>query len=49
MNNEYLSIKKRIFCIWIATLILIGAAFFAAGYIYHGQEEQSPIIIEKKS
>ena len=44
-----LSIKKKWVWLIIAIMILIGSASFAAGYLYRGQSDHAPIIIEKCS
>jgi len=44
-----LSIEKRLLVAAIFIIVLVGAASFAAGYLYRGQRQQAPIIIEKNS
>ena len=49
MNNDHLSIKRKTFWILIIILILVASASFATGYLYRGEGDHAPIIIEKNS
>ena len=46
---DTLSINKKILTIISLIIILVAAASFAAGYLYRGQEQRAPIIIEKSN
>ena len=49
MEKDQLSIKTKTFWIWITIVILVASASFATGYLYRGQDQHAPIIIEKNS
>jgi len=46
MNNDYLSIKTKTFWILLIIILLTITASFAVGYLYRGQADHAPIIIE---